>query len=172
MRLVVHIRTEAVSDIGAIREVVEAAFDRPGEAQLVEALRASGSLVLSAVAVLGSRVVGHVGYSPAQVVSAGRVFPVLALAPMAVQPGFQRRGVGISLIHWSLERCRALGHGAVFVLGDPAYYVRFGFLPALDFGVHCPFPAPPEAFRALELQPGALNGHGGTLKYRPEFDLV
>ena len=172
MQLAVNLRAEFTSDLAAIHEVVEAAFDRPGEAQLVEALRASGSLVLSAVAVLGSRVVGHVGYSPAEVVSAGHAFPVLALAPMAVQPGFQRRGVGISLIQWSLEQCRALGHGVVFVLGDPAYYARFGFVPALNFGVHCPFPAPPEAFRVLELRPGALQGHSGTLKYRPEFDLV
>ena len=172
MKLVVNLRIEAATDIGAIRDVVEAAFDRPGEAQLVEALRASGSLVVSAVAVLGSRVVGYVGYSPAEILSADRAFPVLALGPMAVQPGFQRRGVGITLIQWSLERCRALAHGVVFVLGDPAYYARFGFVPALNLGVHCPFPAPPEAFRVLELQPGALSGHGGTLKYRPEFDLV
>lgn len=168
----ISLRKETDADRAGIDDVVEAAFARRSEADLVEALRLGGALTLSAVAVQGPRVVGHVAYSPAEVVSRNSVVPVLALGPMAVVPGCQRQGIGSALIRWSLEECRALGHGVVFVLGDPAYYSRFGFVAALGRGVHCPFPAPPEAFRLLELSPGALNGATGTFRYRPEFEAV
>lgn len=172
MQLRVSLRLETPADAEAIGGVVEAAFERRAEADLVDALRSAGALTLSAVAVTRTRVVGYAGYSVAEVVSGGEATPVLALAPVAVAPGFQRRGAGIAVVRWSLDRCRELGYGVVFVLGDPAYYTRFGFVPAVERGVHCPFPAPPEAFRLVELRPGAADGLRGTLRYRPEFDRV
>ena len=91
---------------------------------------------------------------------------------MAVTPDWQRRGIGAALIGWSLNECRRLGHGVVIVLGEPAYYRRFGFMPASQFGIECPFPAPPEAFMLLELSPGAAAGCRGVVRYRPEFESV
>jgi putative acetyltransferase len=124
MQPTLTIRKETAEDVLSIRAVVHAAFGRAGEADLVDGLRRSGALTLSAVAVVGSRVVGHVGFSSLTI--DGR-HPALALAPMAVAPDCQRQGVGSALIRWSLEECRRLEHGLVIVVGKPAYYPRFGF---------------------------------------------
>ena len=163
------IRNERADDIPSIRAVVHAAFGSAGEADLVEGLRRSSALTLSAVAVVGSRVVGHVAFSP---VTIGGSHLALALAPVAVAPDCQRQGIGSALIRWGLEECRRLEHGVVIVVGEPAYYPWFGFTPASPFGIQCPFPVPPEAFMVLELSPGAASGCRGMVRYRPEFDSV
>lgn len=163
------IRRETPEDIPGIRAVVEAAFRQPGEANLVDGLRRSNALTLSAVAVIGGGVVGHVAFSPITI--SGRE-SALALAPVAVAPDCQRQGIGTALIRWSLEECRQLGHRLVIVVGEPAYYRRFGFAPASPFDLECPFPVPPEAFMLLELSPGAAAGCHGVVHYQPEFNLV
>lgn len=163
------IRKETAEDIPSIRAVVQAAFGAAGEADLVDGLRRSGALTLSAVANIGSRIVGHVAFSP---VTIGGSPLALALAPVAVAPDCQRQGIGSALIRWSLEECRRLGHGVVIVVGEPAYYPRFGFTTASSFGIQCPFPVPPEVVMVLELSPGAASGCRGMVRYRPEFDAV
>ena len=163
------IRWEIANDVPEIRVVIHAAFGRTGEADLVDGLRRAGALTLSVVALTSSRIVAHVAFSP---VTISRQRPALALAPVAVAPDCQRQGIGSSLVRWSLEQCRQLGHGLVIVLGGPAYYSRFGFAPASRFGIECPFSVPPEEFMGLELSPGAASGCRGMVCYRPEFDLV
>lgn len=169
MNSALTIRDEADSDAASIRAVVEAAFGRPGEADLVDALRRAGTLTLSTVAIIGNRIVGHVAFSP--IIIGGR-HPALALAPVAVAPDCQRQGIGSALIRSGLDECRKSGHGIVLVLGAPAYYGRFGFTPASGFGIACPFPAPLADFMLLELTPGAAHGCHGKVSYRPEFELV
>ena len=163
------IRNETAEDIPSIRAVVHAAFGSAGEAGLVDGLRRSGALTLSAVAVVDSRVVGHVAFSP---VTIGGPHLALALAPVAVAPDCQRQGIGSALIRWGLEECRRLEHGVVIVVGEPAYYPRFGFTPASQFGMQCPFQVAPEAFMVLELSPGAASVCRGMVRYRPEFEAA
>ena len=95
---------------------------------------------------------------------------MLALAPLAVVPAFQRLGVGSALVSAGLERCRMERHAGVLVLGDPVYYGRFGFVAGSRFGLKCPFPAPNEGFMAIELEPGALAQVSGVVRYGHEFD--
>jgi putative acetyltransferase len=162
------IRRERGADIPGIRAVVHAAFGRRvAEADLVDGLRRAGALTLSAVAMIDNRIVGYVAFSP---VTIGGTHQALALAPVSVAPDCQRQGIGSSLIRWSLEQCRQLGHGVVLVVGNPAYYSRFGFTSGSRFGIECPFAVPPEAFRVLELSPGASSACRGMVRYRPEFD--
>lgn len=132
------IRREVHSDIAAIRAVVAAAFARPGrsgrfpvEAPLVDDLRACPAWLpaLSLVAAdPGGTVVGHVLATRAHVGS----LPVLGLGPLSVHPGHQRRGVGSALMHAVLGAADALDEPLVALLGDPAYYHRFGFGPSTD----------------------------------------
>lgn len=96
----------------------------------------------------------------------------MGLAPMAVMPAAQRRGIGSALIRSGLERCAQLGYSAVVVLGHPEYYPRFGFVPASRFGIGCEYEVPDEVFMALELEPGALTGMSGTIRYHPAFAEV
>lgn len=169
MHLNASIRKETADDIPGIRAVVEAAFGRPGEADLVDALRRAGVLTLSAIADIGGRIIGHVAFSPVTI--EGR-HPALALAPLAVAPDSQGQGIGSALIRWGLDECRRLGHGLIIVLGSPAYYRRFGFKPASEFGIVCPFLVPADDFMAIELSANAARDYRGTVRYRPEFALV
>lgn len=162
------IRRERPDDADAIREILVAAFGREAEARLVDRLRASGKIACALVAEEKGRVLGHVVFSA---IAAGvNRAPGVALAPLAVMPAFQRLGIGSALVSAGLERLRQEKGQRVLVLGDPAYYTRFGFVPASRFGLTCPFPAPEDAFMAIELQPGAFNGVSGMVRYGHEFD--
>jgi len=85
-----------------------------------------------------------------------------------VPPEFQRQGIGSKLIREGLERCRQAGYDAVVVLGDPAYYSRFGFVRAADFGLQNEYGVHDE-FMVLPLRRGALDGVSGMVTYLPEF---
>jgi putative acetyltransferase len=169
-----EIRTEGPEDIEAVFDVNREAFGQDDEARLVDALRLSPAFIpeLSLVAVEGSRVVGHILFTRIKIRSPERTFDALALAPMAVLPGYQRRGIGSALVERGLESARDLGHRVVIVVGHPEYYPRFGFVPAGPLGIRAPFEVPGEAFMALALSPGALAGVQGQVEYPPEFELI
>ena len=166
------IRPETAEDYEAIREVNQLAFGREEEARLVEALRRLPDFIpeLSLVGIEAGRVVGHILFSPMVIETQEGAVPALALAVLAVRPEFQNQGIGSELVRDGLERCRSLGHRIVVVIGHPKYYPRFGFSPARAQGLKVPFPVPYEAFLALELVPGALDGLAGMVKYPPPFD--
>jgi predicted N-acetyltransferase YhbS len=172
----VLIRREAAPDAGAVRAITAAAFARPGqppgadppEASLVDELRASPAWrpELSMVAVsAGGEVIGHVLCTRGHV---GR-FPVLALGPLTVRPDSQRRGVGSALMHAVLGAADALGEPLVGLLGDPAYYCRFGFRPSTDYQI-----APPRPHWQTHFQVRTLTGYRpsvrGTFSYAEPFD--
>lgn len=163
------IRRERPEDIPGIRTVVTEAFGRPAEAVLVDALREAAALTVSVVADVGGRIVGHAGFSP---ITIGGAQHALALAPVAVGPRYQRQGIGATIIRSGLELCREMDCPIVVVLGEPAYYKRFGFTPASGYGISCPFPVADEAYMALELVQGAGPDCRGVVRYRPEFDLI
>lgn len=94
------------------------------------------------------------------------------LAPLAVAPAVQRQGIGSQLARAGLEICRERGFALVVVLGDPAYYARFGFEPASAHGLGGDYPAPEGAFRVMALVAGALNGARGTVHYHAAFNDV
>jgi len=167
----VGIRPEEPADFDAARRVLERAFPAEGgEAGLVDALRAAGSHVpdLCLVAEEGGEVVGHLFFSVARLDSGD---DVLALAPMAVLPEWQRRGVGSRLIAAGLERAAATDFPLVVVLGHPEYYPRFGFEPAGAHGVKAPWDVPPEAWMVLRL-PAHRPQARGLVTYAPAFDAV
>ncbi|HYN27628.1 MAG TPA: N-acetyltransferase, partial [Burkholderiales bacterium] len=164
------IREERREDAEAVHAILAAAFGREAEARLVERLRASGKIVCALVAEEKGRVLGHMVFSRIAVESGNGEIPVLALAPLAVMPAFQRLGVGSALVSAGFERCRMERHARVMVVGDPLYYGRFGFVPASRFGLKCPFPVPEEAFMAIELEPGAFAQVSGVVRYGHEFD--
>ena len=164
-----EIRTETSDDAGPIRAVNEAAFGTPAEADLVDVLRDDGTHVLSLVAVLHRAIVGHILFSPVRIESEDSLLHALGLGPMSVLPDRQRTGVGSRLVKEGLERCADGGHAAVVVLGHPAYYPRFGFVPADTYGITSEFDVSPETFMVKELRPVAFSGQPGTAKYHRAF---
>jgi putative acetyltransferase len=162
------IRPARDEDADAIRAILLSAFGRQAQARLVDRLHASGKVADSLVAEAQGRILGHVLFSRIGIGAAG--LPALSLAPIAVAPAFQRLGVGSALVSSGLQRLRVAGHARVIVLGDPAWYPRFGFVPASRFGLRCPFPAPEGAFMAIALARDAFRQASGLVGYGPEFD--
>jgi len=170
----IAIRAEQLLDYSAISEVNKLAFGKENEPRLVEILRRSPGFIpdLSLVAVLEDQVVGHILFSPVVIETSAGDIPILALAPLAVRPEFQNQGIGSALVRQGLEACRRLDYRIIMVLGHSNYYPRFGFEPARPKGVSAPFPVPDESWMVIELQPGALSGVQGTVRYPPAFDDV
>ena len=169
------VRLERDSDAAEIAAVTRAAFGSAEgagetEAALIEALRSRGKAVVSLVAMNDERVVGHVLFSEVTVETENPV-RVLGLAPLGVHPDAQGRGLGSALVDRGLRECRSAGYDAVVVLGEPAYYRRFGFEPAGRYGLSNQYGAD-EGFMVLGLRPGALDDLTGIAMYEPEFAEV
>ncbi len=147
------------------------AFETPGEANLVDALREQARPMVSLVAMDAETVVGHIMFSPVSL-SGHPDLDIMGLAPMAVAPEYQRKGIGSALVRAGLDRCKQLNFGAVVVLGHSKYYPGFGFSPSMRFGIGCEYEVPEEVFMALELLPGYLRGASGTIKYHAAFSNV
>jgi putative acetyltransferase len=171
----IHIRPEKPDDIERIDEINRLAFEGAAEVKLIKAIRGSELFIpeLSLVAVDDDdQTVGHILFSPVTIESPEESVDALALAPMAVLPEYQNRGIGTELVRQGLEACKQLGYKIVIVVGHPNYYPRFGFKPAREYRLKAPFEVPNEAFLACELFSGALKNVRGVVKYSPAFDSV
>jgi putative acetyltransferase len=156
------IRIETAADFVGIRGVEEDAFPTRAEADLVDRLRTDGDAVFSLLAILEDQIVGHVMFSrmrtPPNTLGLGRV---------AVSTPHRRKGIAASLIREGLRRATVTGWKGVFVLGDPAYYCRFGFDAVLAAGFTSRYSGP--HLLALVLQPDGLPVEKGSLEYAAAF---
>jgi putative acetyltransferase len=156
------VRDAAPGDEAAVRRMVTAAFGRSAEAALVEALRESGEAVISLVAEEEGIVFGHILFSRLRAPER-----CLALAPLSVAPERQTRGIGSQLVLDGLARARRDGWAAVFLVGEPGYYERFGFRAAVAERFETAYP---KAYvLALELVPDGLEGRAGALIFASPF---
>lgn len=165
----IKIRFEQPDDLENIRDVHLQAFEADTEANLVDALRNADVELISLVAEENGEVIGHVLFST--VALAGDL-KIMGLAPMAVMPGWQNKGVGTKLVKVGLQACEQAGCEAVVVLGHAGYYPRFGFEPSVNFGIKSEYDVPPEVFMLKELHKGALKGVTGTVKYHQAFNEI
>ncbi len=157
-----EIRFEIETDFPNVRDLHLSAFPSAEEGDLVDALRAGGDAVLSLVAD-DQGVVGHVMFSCMKA-----PFRALGLAPVAVLADWRRQGVADGLIRAGLGHAKKAGWEAVFVLGSPDYYTRFGFDVALAAGFQSPYAGP--YLMVLALQNGGLPATSGEVSYAPAFD--
>lgn len=162
-------RPETAADAAAVRQVNLAAFDTPLEADLVDALRTDDSWLpgLSYVAEAPDGSVAAHALLTACEVDGVRA---LALAPVATAPAHQRSGAGSSVVRALLAAAKERGESLVLVLGHPAYYPRFGFVPASHFGIRAPFDVPDEAMMALVLD-ASVPVPAGTIGYPAPFGV-
>ncbi|MFT3849301.1 MAG: N-acetyltransferase [Propionivibrio sp.] len=163
------IRPETTKDFDAIQTInVDAFADHPFSQQtehlIVNALRDAGALTISLVAEDGGQVVGHIAFSPALI--DGQNLKWFTLGPIAVAPTRQRQGIGSRLIEAGIEALLQLGANGCLLVGDPAYYLRFGFRHSQSLSVH---DVPPEYFMCLPL---AGEIPHGSVSHHPAFDVT
>jgi putative acetyltransferase len=164
----IEVREEHPSDIAPVRELNRCAFGQDRESNIVDALRTNEGVLLSLVATIDDRVVGHIMYSPISVASVSGA----ALGPMAVLPEHQRQGIGSKLIEAGNRKIEDAGYPFIIVVGHAEYYPRFGFRPASEYGITCEWDVPDEVFMLLVLNEAKMRGASGLAKYRPEFSTV
>jgi putative acetyltransferase len=166
-----RIRKESENDCKAVYEVNASAFETSSEADLVNDLRDQSIAVISLVAEEEGKIMGHIMFSPVDLIGHPEL-KIIGLAPMAVLPDYQRKGIGSALVTEGLKRSRQLGYTAAVVLGHPKFYPRFGFKISTEFNIKYEYQVPEEAFMAMELKSGALKGKKGVVKFHPAFGKV
>jgi putative acetyltransferase len=169
-----EIRPERPGDEEAIAEVNRLAFGGEDEVGIIAGIRGSEYYIpeLSMVAESDGKIIGHIMFSIITLVRFDRpAETILSLAPMAVDPGMQKKGIGTAMVKAGMDKARELGHTVIVVIGHPGYYPRFGFLPARDLGLDIGMEVPNEAFMVAGLQPGALQDAGGMVQFSPPFGI-
>ncbi|WP_072391287.1 N-acetyltransferase [Hyphomicrobium sp. CS1GBMeth3] len=158
-----RIAPETLALRNAIRTTLLAAFPTSLEADLVDRLREAGDIEIGLVSIEEAAVIGYIAFSRLDA-----PIKALGLGPVAVVPERQRGGVGSALIRAGLEHAKAAGWQAVFVLGYPAYYHRFGFETDTATGFSSPYAGP--YFMATSLSNESLRAKSGRVAYPPAFD--
>ena len=167
--MLIEIRDERPDDIATVREVNRRAFGQEQESNIVDALRTNGGVLLSLVAIMDDRAIGHIIYSP---VSVGDMVKGAALGPMAVLPEHQRQGIGSKLVEAGNRKMKDAGYPFIIVVGHAEYYPRFGFRPASQYGIKCEWDLPDDVFLVRILDLAKMQGVYGLAKYRDEFSTV
>jgi putative acetyltransferase len=167
----ITIRDEQPGDAAEIRDLTTLAFGGPCEAEIIDTLRESCPGLVSLVAVENDTIVGHILFS--LVTIDGSTIPGMSLAPMAVLPEYQRRGIGTNMVRQGIARLREEGCPFVVVLGHPDYYPRFGFVPASLYGLTSQWEGvPDEAFMVIIIDENSMNGAHGVVRYQDEFNVA
>ena len=169
----VEIRQENKNDYEEIYNVVKTAFETAehsdgNEQDLVVALRNSDSFIpeLSLVAKKDNKIVGHILFTKVKIGN----HEELALAPLAVLPEYQKQGIGSKLIQQGHKIAKELGYHYSIVLGSETYYPKFGYVPAIQYGIKAPFEVSNENFMAIKLNDTDVEIKG-TVQYAKEFGI-
>ena len=160
------IREEQAKDVEQVRLLLQAAFSTDSESRLVDALRTNGKAVISLVAVCADEILGYILFSPVTTSPPGQANGI-GLAPVAVLPGVQSKGIGSQLILTGLKLCQNLEYDYCVVLGSPEYYHRFGFETASEYGLDNEYGAG-EEFMVLYFTDRDV---AGLVRYAPEFAI-
>lgn len=171
------IRQEKEADRQQVFAVIEKAFEKEensdqNEQFLVERLRKSTAFVpdLSLVAEVDGAIVGYILLTKIKLNGEQGKIQSLALAPVAVHPDYQHRGIGAKLIETAHSKAKELGFESAVVLGHPGYYPRFGYKKAADFAIKLPYNVPDDYCLAVELKANSLRDKGNTtVEYSKEF---
>ena len=165
-----EIRKENTADHSSVYEVVRSAFESNTQAELVTLLRESADPSISLVALIADEIVGHIFFSPVTFEKdTGK--SAAQLSPVAVDPVHQGRGIGSKLIRAGLEKCVTIGCSSVFLVGNPSYYSRFDFTPAVPLGFYVGGSLD-VYLQVRKLYPDALKGLEGRIYFHPVFDSL
>lgn len=171
----ITIRPEREEEFNTIYQLTSLAFGQEDESRLIDLLRKDECFIpkLSLVAINKDTIIGHILFTKISILGKEDQSHVsLALAPMAVLPDFQRKGIGGQLIRRGLEVAKELGYSSVIVLGHKDYYPKFGFEPAEKWNIKTHYEVPSDYFMGLALVPGGLEGVSGMVQYSAPFSQL
>lgn len=163
-----HLREATDSDLNVVLLLERLAFGQDNEAELVRALLRDPSAkpILSLIAFKEDKAVGHILFTRARLAKTQHTASISILAPLAIVPDFQKKGIGGKLIERGLHLLSKSGVDLVFVLGHPEYYPRYGFRPAGNHGFEAPYYIPDEhadAWMVQALRPGVIGSVSGSI---------
>ena len=163
------IRRETPEEFSQIYDLVKVAFQTAKvsngkEQDFINQLRSHGNYIpeLALVAEENGKLIGHIMLTKAYIIDSGNKFETLLLAPISVALEYRNKGIGSNLIKESFKLAKEMGYTSVLLVGDPAYYHRFGFKAAVNYGIKHKQNIPDEYVMVCELVPGALYGISGT----------
>lgn len=164
------IRQEKPCDYDQTKEVVQLAFDKKAEWNLVEKLRKNPNFIpeLSIVAEIDKQIVWHILIFPVQVIDENKIYEVLSLSPVSVHPDFQNQWIGTDLVIEALKKAKKFWTWMI-VLWHSDFYPRFGFKPASKHCIKPPFDIPDNVFLAIELKKNWLKNISWVVQYPHEF---
>lgn len=162
----IQVRPERPDDHPAVFELNLRTFQRPMEAQLVERLRPVVKPLVSLVAMADQQLVGHILFTPAQIDGSHQRL-AMGIGPMAVHPERQRQGIGSRLLQVGIDACRIAAIELLFVVGEPAFYQRFGFRLAEPLGLRFHHDTSPHPLLVTAIRPAMLGGLRGVVQYPP-----
>ena len=169
----IEIRKESREDYEEVYNLVKRAFETAefsdgNEQDLVEALRSSCNFIpgLSLIAIQNNKIVGYILFTKIKIGE----YEELALAPLAVLPGYQNKGIGKKLIEKGHQIAKQLGYHFVIVLGSKNYYSKSGYVPAIKYGIKAPFEVHNENFMAVKLNDFDKE-ITGVVEYAKEFGI-
>lgn len=155
----------------AVLELNRRAFNGEQESRLIENLQRDGDVLASLIAIDGDEVIGHILFSPLDIIVNESRIVAAALAPMAVIPTRQNQGIGSKLVARGIAEMKSANQAAIIVLGHIKFYSRFGFTHDLAAGLSCDYNHYDE-FMGLELVEGSLARMNGTCRYAKAFGAL
>lgn len=163
----ITIRKEQESDFKQVYAINKIAFNGGLEAELVNNLRKADCDIISIVAEVKGKVIGHIMFSPIYI---DNIIVGTGLAPLAVLPEYQRKGIGTKLSNQGLKEAKGRGYNLITVIGHPTFYPRFGFEKASNFGLKSQYnDIKDEEF--MVLNPAKKFWENLTVYYRDEFKI-
>ena len=174
-------RLETPADYAAVEALTREAFwnvYQPGceEHFIIHSLRGDPAVIheLNYVCEDASGLIcGHIFYTHTSVIAGdGQVFPVITFGPISVHPEYQKKGIGSALIQMTMKKAAEMKFPGIVITGNPAYYHRFGFRDASDFGIVFEDGSSFPAFMACELEPDALAPIHGRIQFCPAFSSI
>jgi putative acetyltransferase len=169
----IRVREENPEDHDQIRYVNDLAFKCPDEGRIVDQIRAKQKEIISLVALIDEKIVGHILFSPVVINCDQKSIKGMGLAPMAVLPEYQKQGIGTTMVKEGLRKLQERKYPFVIVVGHAEYYPRFGFERASKYGLKCQWESvPDEAFMVMIMNQSVMKDAKGVAKYMKEFDAA
>lgn len=168
----ITIRHEETGDYAQIKETYSKAFGRDDENKTLEELRLYANYIteLSLVAEVNNKIVGHAVFYPVRIVKGAIKYASLSLLPVGVHPEYEDKGVSKMLINAGLEIAEKKDCTSVLTMGDPDFFSEFGFEPACNRDITCPFDIPSDFFMVHEIKAtGGLAGISGMVEFPKEL---